>query len=51
MNRILKNREIRFDKLPEDFDISSLPEDVILIFDSIFESTDQESDDDFGDED
>lgn len=43
MNRILEDREVKFDELPEDFDISLLPEDVEIIFEEDFE----ELDDDF----
>lgn len=47
MNRILKDRKVKIDELPEDFDISSLPGDVEIIFDSIFEDDSPELDDEF----
>lgn len=32
MNKILKEREVEFNDLPDGFDIESLPEDVEIIF-------------------
>lgn len=49
MSRILKEREVNIDDLPEDFDIESLPEDVEIIFDDIFEG--DTLDDEFWEED
>jgi hypothetical protein len=49
MSRILKEREVNIDDLPEDFDIESLPEDVEIIFDGIFEG--DTLDDEFWEED
>ena len=36
MDRILKERKVKFDEIPEGFDIESLPEDIEIIFEEHF---------------
>lgn len=33
MNKILKEKEVKFSELPDGFDIESLPKDTVLIID------------------
>ncbi len=33
MNKILKEKEVKFSELPDDFDIESLPKDTVIILD------------------
>ena len=41
MDRILKERKVKFDEIPEGFDIESLPEDIeIILEDSFWEDED-----------
>ena len=36
MDKILKERKVKFDEIPEGFDIESLPEDIEIIFEEHF---------------
>lgn len=42
MNKILRNREVRFDELPDGFDVSTLPEDIDIIFEESFPELEDE---------
>lgn len=33
MNKIVKEKEIKFSDLPDDIDLESLPKDLVIIFD------------------
>lgn len=36
MDKILKERKIKFDEIPDEFDIESLPGDIEIIFEEHF---------------
>lgn len=40
INRILRDREVKISELPDEFDIKSLPSDIVLIFDENFPELD-----------
>ncbi|MBA4699221.1 MAG: hypothetical protein H2212_07265 [Ruminococcus sp.] len=40
MSKILKEKKVRFSDLPDGFDIESLPEDTVIIFDEDFPELD-----------
>ena len=42
MDKILREKEVRLDDLPDDFDIESLPSDVELIFEEHFPELEDE---------
>lgn len=42
MNKILRDKEVRLDDLPDDFDIEGLPPDVELIFEEYFPELEDE---------
>lgn len=46
MNKILKERKVKFDEIPDEFDIESLPKDIEIIFEEHF----PELEDDFWDD-
>lgn len=40
--KILREKEIKFDEIPDDFDIESLPDDVEIIFEEHFPELENE---------
>lgn len=42
LNRILKERKVKLDEIPDDFDIESLPDDIEIIIEEHFPELEDE---------